>query len=138
MRWASNGGGVRAEHGNAGEDRRSGEGHGSIGRLGDRTSIQILFTGRRPGEKLNEELFAPEERLGVTSYEHILMANGGDVLAGVSDAELDELVGAAERRNWHELERCFRGLFPDVARAVGPIDRDVRDATMPSSLRGQM
>jgi FlaA1/EpsC-like NDP-sugar epimerase len=100
--------------------------------------IQILFTGRRPGEKLSEELFAPEERLGVTSYEHILMADSGDVLAGVSDAELDELVAAAERRNWHELERCFRGLFPDVARAVGPIDRDVRDATMPSSLRGQM
>ena len=28
--------------------------------------------------------------------------------------------------------------LPDVARAVGPIDRDVRDAAMPSSLQGQM
>jgi len=36
--------------------------------------IEIVFTGRRPGEKLCEELFRQGERVRVTKHEHIFIA----------------------------------------------------------------
>ena len=38
--------------------------------------IEIRYTGLRPGEKLSEELFHPDENLTATSYEKILLAQG--------------------------------------------------------------
>ncbi|NPV90667.1 MAG: polysaccharide biosynthesis protein [Firmicutes bacterium] len=37
--------------------------------------IEIIFTGKRPGEKLNEELFTAPERMITTKHERILIAN---------------------------------------------------------------
>lgn len=40
--------------------------------------IEIVLTGRRPGEKLCEELFREEQRVGVTKHQHILIAEAAD------------------------------------------------------------
>ena len=53
--------GVRAQHGTAGQDRRSCRAHDPPVRAGTRHDIEIVFTGMRPGERLNEILFASEE-----------------------------------------------------------------------------
>jgi len=41
--------------------------------------IEVRYTGLRPGEKLTEELFHPDERLTPTSNEKILLAEGRSI-----------------------------------------------------------
>ena len=41
--------------------------------------IEVRYTGLRPGEKLSEELFHPDERLTPTSNEKILLAEGRSI-----------------------------------------------------------
>jgi len=42
---------------------------------GKHKEVQIVYTGLRPGEKLYEELFHPDEKLGKTTHDKILLAN---------------------------------------------------------------
>ncbi|MCG6872565.1 MAG: polysaccharide biosynthesis protein [Gammaproteobacteria bacterium] len=53
--------------------------------------IEIVFTGLRPGEKLSEELFYPEEALSDTSHSKILLAHSSKV-------------------DWERLHRLFAEL----------------------------
>ena len=54
--------GLRAQHGTAGEDRRPCRAHDPPFRVcSPAIDIEIVFTGMRPGERLNEILFASEE-----------------------------------------------------------------------------
>ena len=55
--------------------------------------IDIVFTGLRPGEKLEEELFYPDEMLTATGYEKIFLANSrkfrwSDVEKSIQSIEL--------------------------------------------------
>jgi FlaA1/EpsC-like NDP-sugar epimerase len=66
--------------------------------------IDIVFTGLRPGEKLNEELFTSQEKYGRTAHEKIfMMQNGHQSPAGPAygtlQAHVNELVSAAQLGN---------------------------------------
>ena len=65
--------------------------------------IQIEFTGRRPGEKLHEELFTDAELLHATRYEEIVVAREvADPDLHVMD-DIDALIEAAEERDWARI-----------------------------------
>jgi FlaA1/EpsC-like NDP-sugar epimerase len=81
----------------------------------DENDVEIVFTGLRPGEKLHEELLTEEEQVRATTFEHIIMAQQqplADEDAGIS---IDSLIAAAQRRDWHEMDRCMKILAPDFA-----------------------
>ena len=78
----------------------------------DEDEIEVVFTSRRAGEKLHEELFGDGEELLPTSSEHIVVASPGSPIPERARVEVDRLVGAAERRDWLELERLLRALVP--------------------------
>ena len=83
--------------------------------------IQIEFTGRRPGEKLHEELFTDAELLHATRYEEIVVAREeADPDLHVMD-DIDALIEAAEERDWARLGRCLDVLLPgfEADQAVG-------------------
>ena len=62
----------------------------SMIRLSGRTEgydASIEITGMRPGEKLHEELVAPEERTEPTGIEKVMVLRNGDLGAVLSEAE---------------------------------------------------
>ena len=82
----------------------------SMIRLSGRTEgydASIEITGMRPGEKLHEELVAPEERPEPTSIEKVMILRNGDLAAALSEAE--EMI----RSLWAEV----RGMDDDELRA---------------------
>ena len=83
----------------------------------DEDEIQIVFTGKRPGEKLHEELFGDEEQLEATSCPGISVAHREQSVDKWTRVNLDRLVAAAERRDWPELDRYLEILLP----AFGPM-----------------
>ncbi len=75
--------------------------------------IQIVFTGARPGERLNEQLFHDSEHLQPTSVEGILLANPRTTDLQLLTRTLDELRSAATAG---EDQRCLdllRRLVPE-------------------------
>ncbi|HKY95602.1 MAG TPA: nucleoside-diphosphate sugar epimerase/dehydratase [Kiloniellales bacterium] len=81
--------------------------------------IEIVFTGLRPGEKLEEELFHDLEALAPTAHPALRLA-----APRVADLELlgrglDELAAAAEARHGDEALRLLAGLVPEY-RYPGP------------------
>jgi FlaA1/EpsC-like NDP-sugar epimerase len=75
--------------------------------------IRIQFIGLRPGEKLHEELFTHEEELSATTSENIMMTTHECAEDEDGRALIDELIVAAERRDWWEMDRCLTTLVPD-------------------------
>jgi FlaA1/EpsC-like NDP-sugar epimerase len=84
----------------------------------DEDDVQITFTGPRPGEKLHEELFTDEEKLGATTFEHIMVAHHDSQFDDEASTHLDMLVAAAERRDWLEMSRCLSLLDPDYRPSI--------------------
>jgi FlaA1/EpsC-like NDP-sugar epimerase len=79
----------------------------------DEEDIEIVFTGVRPGEKLHEELFADEEELGTTTYDHIMVAHHEPADDDEEmNTHLELLIEAAERRDWAEMSRCLSVIAP--------------------------
>ncbi|HTI05324.1 MAG TPA: nucleoside-diphosphate sugar epimerase/dehydratase [Gemmatimonadales bacterium] len=78
--------------------------------------VQIVFTGLRPGEKLEEELVAPGETLAPTSIDKIRVVAGNDAGAGAALARqirsLISVTGQADERS--------------VMRALGAIVQEYR------------
>ncbi|MET7456769.1 DegT/DnrJ/EryC1/StrS family aminotransferase [Streptomyces sp. NPDC005574] len=74
--------------------------------------IDIRFTGLRPGEKLNETLFAEQEGHARTSHPRILAATSTDrpEQPAVPSRGLPALYAAAERND----TRAVRGLLADL------------------------
>jgi FlaA1/EpsC-like NDP-sugar epimerase len=86
--------------------------------------MDIIFTGRRPGEKLHESLFDDDERFAATSDPGILVARDQSVFDESTDIEIDRLIAAAERRDWPDMDRLLRRLLPRF-RPDRPISDDV-------------
>jgi FlaA1/EpsC-like NDP-sugar epimerase len=81
----------------------------------DDDDIKIQFTGLRPGEKLHEELFTHEEELSATNFENIMMATHECAEDEDGRVMIEELIAAAERRDWWEMDRCLVSLVPDYS-----------------------
>ena len=78
----------------------------------DDDEIQVVFTGRRPGEKLHEELFGDEEHLEATGYSGMSVAHHEPSVDEWARTNIDQLMSAAERRDWTDLDHYLGILLP--------------------------
>lgn len=76
--------------------------------------IKIVYTGLRPGEKINEQLFYPEESLVSTQHEKILLAKSHVVDWDSLVPVLDGLRDGVERFDEELLSSLVRKLVPQV------------------------
>lgn len=79
--------------------------------------IEIVVTGARPGEKLNEELFFDPANAERTTQPRILRAAGLPRTAHDIDAALDALTAALDRADEAELRRL---LFTELETGAQP------------------
>lgn len=77
--------------------------------------IQIIFTGLRPGEKLYEELFHPNEKLQATRHPKILLAGSREYHAAPVDEALTALAGAAAALDESRLREILIKLVPEYS-----------------------
>lgn len=76
--------------------------------------IAITYTGLRPGEKLFEELFLPEEEYARTRHEKIFIASNANKLApGRLDETLAALERAADLNDRDAIIRTLQNLIPE-------------------------
>ncbi len=75
--------------------------------------IKIRYTGLRPGEKLTEELFHPDEDLAPTSYEKILLAQSRSLDETHFESELHMLRESVERYDHERARQIAIGLVPE-------------------------
>jgi O-antigen biosynthesis protein WbqV len=73
----------------------------------------IIVTGRRPGEKMHEELFTAQEHPEPTGNTKILAVGHNSAVRPELMEDVDVLVAAAEARDWDIIDLRMRGLFPD-------------------------
>ncbi len=75
--------------------------------------IEIVFTGLRPGEKLQEEIFHPGEELGPTSGDGILLAAPRVMDVDLLEPQIERLEAAARARETEETMRLLKTLVPE-------------------------
>ena len=75
--------------------------------------IEVRYTGLRPGEKLSEELFHPEERLAPTAYEKILLAEGRALDTDSFWRRFEELSDAVEHYDHLRAKEIAVRLVPE-------------------------
>lgn len=75
--------------------------------------IPIEFTGMRPGERLVEQLTAPNERLVDSAHPGISIVVGGQVKKENLGSSIEELRVACKSRNCKKLLELVRELVPD-------------------------
>jgi FlaA1/EpsC-like NDP-sugar epimerase len=86
-------------------------------------TMEIVFTGLRPGEKLYEELFIPGEKYDTTQHEKLFIVTNA---TGIVPANLDFIVGALYRAAIHNdthgitflLEQLVPGFKPQYNTAI--------------------
>ena len=85
--------------------------------------IQIEFTGLRPGEKLFEELFLPDEQRERTRHERVFVARNGQGRKLRSNA-VTKLIAAAEAADVESMRQWLAELLPEISRAsvAPPVD----------------
>ena len=76
--------------------------------------IAITYTGLRPGEKMNEQLFYPNENLVSTTHEKILLAASISVDAGTTEKALKEITKAVDRYDERGLLALVQQLVPEL------------------------
>lgn len=84
--------------------------------------IQIEFSGLRPGEKLYEEMFTPNEVYGPTQHAKILVArNASQFIPPDLNAQLEELIGAALKNDSASVFRLLQQLLPEYRAWEQPV-----------------
>ncbi len=76
--------------------------------------IEIVYTGLRPGEKLNEELFRDDENLSATRHKKILLAAPSQVDSAQVDAHYQQLVRACDAFEETEIRRALAVAVPEL------------------------
>jgi FlaA1/EpsC-like NDP-sugar epimerase len=76
-------------------------------------SVPITYTGLRPGEKLEEELFYPTEQILDTSHERINKARGRITPWAELQRRLDELQRQLAAANVDNLRKSLQELVPE-------------------------
>jgi FlaA1/EpsC-like NDP-sugar epimerase len=77
--------------------------------------IEISFIGLRPGEKLFEELFHPDEALSQTTHDKIMLARSREMNAPAFNAEISRLQRAAEENDVDTLKSALASLVPEFS-----------------------
>ncbi|MEZ4661311.1 MAG: nucleoside-diphosphate sugar epimerase/dehydratase [Caldilineaceae bacterium] len=79
--------------------------------------IDIVFSGLRPGEKLYEEMFTPDESYKETVHEKLLIAaNAARFVPGNLDQALEALAYAARLDDCDAAIRLLENLLPEYGR----------------------
>jgi FlaA1/EpsC-like NDP-sugar epimerase len=78
----------------------------------DIDEIEIVYSGLRPGEKMAEELFTEAERTTTTRFEQILVARSEPTPAPGTMARVDDLIDAARRRDWADMQEQLGEIMP--------------------------
>jgi len=73
--------------------------------------VEIVFTGIRPGERLSEELFLPDEVRQPTAHEKIFVARNGRARQ-LRGNTVTRLVAAAEAGDLGRVHGCLEELLP--------------------------
>ena len=81
--------------------------------------IPIEIVGRRPGEKLREELFGPGERAVPTDADRILRAERAPLEPGWVEEVFERLERLVERRDEAYLAQALAELAREVFAAAG-------------------
>lgn len=90
--------------------------------------IEVRYTGLRPGEKLSEELFHPEERLAPTAYEKILLAEGRALDTDSFWKRFEELSDAVEHYDHLRAKEIAVQLVPEYQRCGSERSQAASDA----------
>jgi len=77
--------------------------------------IEIIYTGLRPGEKLSEELFHRDEKLGQTSHPKILRALSREVDGKSLGTALSHLEQASRQGDEAGMISLLRQLVPELS-----------------------
>jgi len=77
--------------------------------------IKIVYTGLRPGEKLHEELFYPDEAPRRTAHEKINLAEGPEMDWKVVRPIVDRIAVAVDRYDVAEIRSLVSHLVPAYA-----------------------
>ncbi|MFC1665634.1 SDR family NAD(P)-dependent oxidoreductase [Pseudomonadota bacterium] len=92
--------------------------------------IKIEYTGLRPGEKLSEELFHPDESLSDTSHEKIFLANSRTVEWNMVSKTMNQLETCCETFNIDELHRLAALLVPEYSNSQTDVDAGKDDSKL--------
>lgn len=77
--------------------------------------VHIVYTGLRPGEKLFEELFHPQESYSSTSHAKIFLAQPRSMSWELLQAQLAKAAIAVRDYDEDALHRCLTLLLPEFA-----------------------
>ena len=90
--------------------------------------IQIEFTGRRPGEKLSDELSLVEEETIPTPHEKIRIFGGQGLPEAVMEGHLEGLREICRRRDLARLILTLKEVIPDYNPSAQLLGRALESA----------
>ena len=77
--------------------------------------IPIIYTGLRPGEKLNEELYGRSEKIVKTDFSKLMILNdtGSQKSWRFLSGQIEEIVSGAEDLNGDSIKKGLKKMIPD-------------------------
>ena len=103
--------------------------------------VQIVFTGLRPGEKLEEELVAPDETLAQTSVDKIRVVAGNGGGGATLARQIRSLIAVTGQGDERAMVRALTAIVaeyqPDRLELVGPTHASRRNGNGGGQLRNR-